>query len=244
MDVYLRIAQAQSAGDGGDGTTAGAGGEGVAGASFPDFNADIGTVEDLHELDVGPVGKARVGFNQGAEFADKVFGYFAAQDHAVWVSDGRGAESYFLGSDSHFFVNDLSRWAGYGYIGTVEADRAHIDGDISAVLADFDFDLAAEGVNVELVARRFAGVIKVSCEDAEAVAAFFCFAAVGIEYAEGKIGLGCRGGAVEDTVGAYAVIAVTYSVDLVFGRRFAEFIRVEDDVIVSQCVVFVEFHYF
>ncbi len=244
VDGDVGFDEADFAGDGGCGGAAGAGGEGVAGAAFPDFDADVGAVEDFEELDVGAAWEVGVVFDGGAEAVGEVAGDVGEGDDAVGVADGGGVDGEGFAGDVEGFGEDFPVGAGDGDLAGAEGDAAHFDGDALAALADEAGDAAAGGEDGEgFVFADEAAVVEVAGEDAEAVAGFFGFGAVGVEDAEGEIGVGGFFLAVEDAVGAEAVVAVADLDDLVGGGRVEGFEDFEDEVVVAEGVVFGEgFH--
>ncbi len=123
-----------------------------------------------------------------------------------------------------------------------EADFAHVDGDGGSTLADLTGDDSTEGVDGEGVVFDFADVVEVACEDAQAVAALFGFAAVGIHDAQAEVGFVGGEWPVEDAIGAEAEVAVADAHGVLFTGQFTGVLRIEDEVVVSEGVVFGEFH--
>ncbi len=242
----VAVAQADSVGNGGCGAAAGAGGQGVAGAALPDFDLDVVPVDGLEELDVGALGEFLMYFDGGSVAAGEFFGDFGKRHDAVGVADVGNVHGVFGAVDGEELPNVL-----IGLFGAVDgdvihskADMAHVDGDCFGTIANLAADDPTRGVDGEGVVFDGTDVEEIAGENTEAVAAFFGFGAVRIHDAQPEIGLFCRQRAVQDAVGAEAEVAVADADDVGFGGKLSGIFGVEDEIVVSECVIFCEVHVF
>ena len=76
MHGEVAIDETEAMSHGGAGATAAAGGEGVTGTAFPDFDLDIGAVQNFEKLDVGLAWEISVGLEVRAVFVGHLCGDF------------------------------------------------------------------------------------------------------------------------------------------------------------------------
>ena len=87
----VSIDQSETMGHGGAGATAAAGCEGVTRTTFPDFDLNIGAVQNFEELDVSFARKIGVGLKVWAVFVSHLSGDFREREYTVRISDRGGA---------------------------------------------------------------------------------------------------------------------------------------------------------
>ncbi len=240
----VTVAEADAVCDGSGSATAGAGGEGIASAAFPDLNLNVIAVDDFQELHVGAVREGGVDFDDGAVLAGECFGDFRKWHDAVRVADV-GKIYGVVGAVDHELLADVL----VGLLGAIdrdvvhrEADFAHIDGDRCCAITDFTGDDSTEGIDGEGIVFHFADIVEVAGEDAQAVAAFLGFAAVGVHNAQAEVGFVGGKRSVEDAVGAEAEITVANAHGVLLVGQLCCVFRIEDEVVVPEGVVFCEFH--
>ena len=240
----VAVAEADAVRDGCGGAAAGAGGEGVACAALPDLDLDVVAVDDFEELHVGAVGEGRVDFDHRAVFAGECFGDLGEWHDTVRVADVGQIHGVVGAVDVELLADVLVGLFGAvdGNVVHREADFAHVDGDRGCAVADFAGHDAAEGIDGEGVVIDFADVVEVTGEDAQAVAALFGFAAVGVHYAQAEVGFVGGEWPVEDAIGAEAEVAVADAHGVLLVGQLTGVLRVEDEIVVAECVVFGEFH--
>jgi len=247
VDGHAAIDEAEAVGDGGRGAAAAARRERVAGTALPDFDADIRAVDDLEELDIGLAGEERMFFEVRAVSVSQLGRHRGQGDDAVGVADRRRAEGEFTAKDGDFLIDHLAVRAGQsdGDFITVEADRSHRNREELTVFLDHNLNVTAGSFHRESCFRDELLIPKKAGEDAKAVAGFFRFGSVRIEYPQTKFTQ--RGGKwpPENAVGADAEIAMTDDSDLLDRRSCLprrKIAGIEDNVVVAEGVVFVEAH--
>lgn len=123
-----------------------------------------------------------------------------------------------------------------------EANFAHVDCDRCRAVADLTGHDSAECIDSESIVLHFANVVEIAREDAEAVAALFGFAAVWIHDAQAEVGFLSGEWPVEVTIGAEPEIAVADAHGVLLVGHLTGVFRIEDEVVVPECMVFCEFH--
>lgn len=237
-DVF--VAETDPVRDGSGGTAAGAGSERVTGTPFPDFDLNIVAVDHFEELDVGSVGELWVHLDGCAIRLCYVGADFVADEDAMRVADVGCVNSFGLAVESQRLPQIL-----IGLLGAIERDvihpkahSPHVDGDGLGPIRDLTGDDSAGGIDREGIVFDSACIVEVACKNTQPITAFLGLAPVGIHYPEAKVGFFRYKWAAEDTVGSQAEIAVADADNGVgFGELSAVF-WVEDQIIVSECVVF------
>jgi len=238
------IAEANSVSHRCGGTAAGARCEGVACAALPYFDLNVVAVENFEELHVGTVREARIDFDRGTVCAGELLGDLSQWHHAVWIADIGKIDGVVGAVDAQLLANIVIPPFGAVDRNVVhcEAHFSHINRDRGSTVANFAGDDAAECINGEGVVADLANVVEIAGEDAQPVAALFGFAAVWVYDPQAEVGLVAGKWPVEDAIGAEAEVAVANAHSILFARQFAGVFWVEDEVVVSERVVFREFH--
>ena len=154
------------------------------------------------------------------------------------IADGGGAEDEAGATDRNGFIDNLAWRPGDRNFVAAKTDAAHFDTDHFTAVENGGTDQTAVGLEDKLLVANEAGIPEEAGEDAEAVAAFFGQAAVGIINFEGAFGGGRGEGAEEDAVGADAIIAVANGFDLFSGEGRGQVIGVKHDVIITEGMIF------
>ena len=146
-----------------------------------------------------------------------------------------------VGAVDHELLTDFL----IGLLGAIDGDVihgkahfAHVDGDGGCAIADFAGDDSAECIDGEGLVFNFADVVEVTGEDAQAIAALFGFAAVGVHDAQSEICFVGGQWPVEDAVGAEAEIAVADTHGIFLVRHLCGVFRVEDEIVVPESMIF------
>ena len=192
VDGDVGIDEAELVRDGGRGAGTAARGERVTGAALPDFNLNVGAVDDLEKLDVGLAREVGVGFEMRPVAVRQLGRDGIERDHAVRIADGGRAIGERAVEHGDLLVDDLALQADVRNLGADKTHVAHVNGDEVAVVLDDGLHMAAGRFDGE---GSFLGellVPQVTGKNAQAVAGFFGLGAVGIEDAQAEIALGGR----------------------------------------------------
>ena len=159
---------------------------------------------------------------------------------AMRIANRRGAKGELASADGNFLVEHFAARAGHGNLVAPKADPAHLDADGFAAVKNGRAHEAARRLDGEFLAADHFPVPQIAREDAQAVAAFFGFAAVGIVNLERAFRVLRRKRAEQNAVRADAEVAVADDFHLLRRQRRRQILRVNDDVVVAERVVFGE----
>ena len=161
------------------------------------------------------------------------------------ISNRGGAIEELSVENLDFLVQYLARrsedWDFFGR----KTDVPHGDGDQLSVILKRHGDLAAGNFDGEIRLFDEALVIKEARENAQAVAGFFGFRAIGVKNAQTELAFLRGQWTPKNTVGADAEIAVAHDADLLDRWGWlpqGEIAGIEDNVVVTEGVVFVKSH--
>ncbi len=146
-------------------------------------------------------------------------------------------------ADGDGFVQHLAFGTGDGNLAGGEADLPHLDADLLPAREHGGAHHPALGFDGEFfVFIDHLLVEQETGEDAQAVAALFCFAAVRVEDFQGVFGLLRGQGTEEDAIRADAEMPVADRADAIGGQGLFAVLGFDDEVIVSEGVILVELH--
>ena len=133
---------------------------------------------------------------------------FRQRQDAVRIADRRGAKRELASADGNFFVEHFAARAGDGNLVAPKADPAHFDADRFAAVKNGRAHQAARRLDGKFLAADNFPVPQITRENAQAVAAFFRLAAVGIENSQRAFRVRRRQRAEQNAVRADAEIAM------------------------------------
>ena len=157
------------------------------------------------------------------------------------VTDGCPAESKSLITNSDRFLQDLAGFSCYGNIRTPKADLAHLHLNPFPLIQHQAADQTSLGFNTERLFFNKLAVPEIPAKYSQAVTAFFRFTAIGIEDTQSQRGFWRRQGTKKDSVRPDAIISVANDPDPFRGEFDGLVLRVQNQIIVAQSVIFVKF---
>ena len=141
----------------------------------------------------------------------------------------------------YFFRQNFTLRAFNRNVLAMKTNFAHFHGHRRALIdypAGYDAPRCVYG---KRLFRYPTAIPEVAGKNPQAVAAFFRFAAVGVEYAQPEVGLLTRFGTVKDSVCAETEMAMADEPNIIDFGPFGRILRVEDQIIIAQRVVFGKF---
>lgn len=182
-------------------------------------------------------------FQQRTELVREFRTDFVQREDTMWIANRGRAESEFPPADRDFFVDNLTRRPDDRNCFARKTDFAHFDPNHFAVVEHGGFHEATGSFDGKFrVADEFS-IPQIARKDAQAVAAFFRFTAVGIVNAQSKWRLGGWQWAKQNAIRADAKVAMANGFDLLNGERLRQIFRIKDEVIVSEGVIFPKFYW-
>ncbi len=181
-------------------------------------------------------------FHMRSEFERHLLRDFRHRNDAVRVADGSARDLELLISHPQGFVNHLTPIAANRDFIADEGYGPHIDLDSPRLIVqNLDRDFSAERLESESIVFNVGFVKEVLGKYADAVAALFRLAAIGIENFQRDLSA-IKQRSIKNPVRSDAEVSVADTLDICLCQTNFVFARIDDDVVVAECMIFVEIH--